>query len=270
MTQRLPPTPSIPPQQDATQPSEPPPKPAHPLIRFWRSIRSLVIMIAVLFAVRSSIADWNDVPTGSMIPTILDGDRIFVNKLAYDLKIPFTLYRIGHPWAGPQRGDVVVFFSPDDGTRLVKRCVAVGGDTIQVVDDHLIINGQPIQYGPADPKLTTHAPLDFKTFDYETETLGTHVHLIQKYTDSFLSNPFNHINPYMVRDHRNYGPETVKKDTFFMMGDNRDNSRDSRFFTAGPFVPRHLIVGRATDVVISLDLDHYWIPRWSRFFTKLP
>jgi signal peptidase I len=188
-----------------------------------------------------------------------------VNKLAYDFKVPFTLWRIGRPWADPKRGDIVVFFSPDDGTRLVKRCVAVGGDTIQVVDDHLIINGQPISYGPPDPKLMSHAPLDFKTFDYETETLGAHVHLIQKYTQAYLSNPFNRSNP-----RRYYGPEPVPAGTFFMMGDNRDNSRDSRYFTSGPGVPRNLIVGRATDVVISLDLDHYWIPRWSRFFTKLP
>jgi len=175
--------------------------------------------------------------------------------------VPFTLWRIGHPWADPKRGDVVVFFSPDDGTRLVKRCVAVGGDTIQVVDDHLIINGQPLQYGPPDPKLMSHAPLDLNKIDYETETLGTHVHLIQKY---------KFVTSYLVLDHRNYGPETVPPGKFFMMGDNRDNSKDSRFWTSGPFVPRESIVGKATDVVISLDLDHYWIPRWSRFFTKLP
>src|SRR6266478_5117799 len=64
--------------------------PQGPLTRFWHFIRPILILVIVLFAIRSSIADWNDVPTGSMIPTILEGDRIFVNKMAYDLKIPFT------------------------------------------------------------------------------------------------------------------------------------------------------------------------------------
>jgi signal peptidase I len=243
---------------------------AHVLLRFWRNIRSLVIMIAVLFALRSSIADWNDVPTGSMIPSILDGDRIFVNKLSYDLKFPFTLWRIAPKWADPQRGDIVVFFSPDDGTRLVKRCIGTPGDTIEVKDDHLIINGQPMQYGPPLASLTTHVHLDTNKFDYETETLGTHTHLIQKFAQSYMYDPRNRVPAFSIDQHRSWGPEKVPEGKFFMMGDNRDLSRDSRYFTAGPFVPRESMVGRATDVVISLDLDHYWIPRWSRFFTKLP
>src|SRR5690348_14532731 len=68
--------------------------PQGPLLRFWHFIRPILILVVVLFAIRSSVADWNDVPTGSMIPTILEGDRIFVNKLAYDLKIPFTTKHI--------------------------------------------------------------------------------------------------------------------------------------------------------------------------------
>src|SRR5947209_14248171 len=154
------------PPPPASTPSTPPPsqpvdaddeviaEPAHPLIRFWRNFRSLIILIAVLFAVRSSIADWNDVPTGSMTPTILDGDRIFVNKLAYDLKIPFTTIHVpGCTWSAPRRGDIVVFFSPDDGIRLVKRCIAIRCDTIMLQDDHVLINGVESGYGPPDPKV---------------------------------------------------------------------------------------------------------------------
>lgn len=93
---------------------------------YWRQeIRPLLILALVLFSVRSSLADWNDVPSGSMKPTILEGDRVFVNKLAYDLKVPFTTWHLAE-WANPKRGDIVVFFSPRDGTRLVKRVVEKG------------------------------------------------------------------------------------------------------------------------------------------------
>jgi len=77
--------------------------------KLWREeFRPLLIMALVVFAVRSSFADWNTVPTGSMKPTILEGDRIFVNKVAYDLKVPFTTLHLAE-WSAPQRGDIVVF-----------------------------------------------------------------------------------------------------------------------------------------------------------------
>lgn len=241
--------------------SAPPEEPKHPMVRLWNNVKSIVILIVVLFAVRSSIADWNDVPTGSMIPTILDGDRIFVNKLAYDLKVPFTTMHLA-TWSAPKNGDIVVFFSPDDGIRLVKRCVAIPGDTIEVRDDHLIINGVPMTYGPADQKiLSTRTPKELQQYNFETETLGAHVHPIQT---------FKYPPDYQRLDHRNFGPEKVPQGKYVMMGDNRDNSRDSRYFTNGPFVDRSAIVGKATAVAVSVDLQHYWLPRWSRFFSKLP
>ena len=93
--------------------------------RWWRQeIRPLLILALVLFSIRSSLADWNDVPSGSMQPTILIGDRVFVNKLAYDLKVPFTTWHLAQ-WSNPQRGDIVVFYSPYDGARLVKRVIGL-------------------------------------------------------------------------------------------------------------------------------------------------
>jgi len=95
------------------------------LIWLWNEwIKSLLIVVLVVGGFRSAIADWNDVPSGSMKPTILEGDRIVVNKLAYDLKVPFTKWRIAR-WTKPQRGDIVVLFSPADGKRLVKRVVGL-------------------------------------------------------------------------------------------------------------------------------------------------
>src|SRR5215467_10419452 len=123
------------------------------LKRWWvKEIRPLLILAAVLFAVRSSLADWNDVPSGSMKPTILEGDRVYVNKLAYDLKIPFTTVHVAE-WSNPQRGQIVVFFSPKDGTRLIKRVIGVPGDTIELRDDGLIINDRPVEYKPIADEL---------------------------------------------------------------------------------------------------------------------
>src|SRR5688500_3329919 len=82
-------------------------------------VKPFAFTLLVLLMVRSSIADWNDVPTGSMNPSIIEGDRIFVNKLAYDLKVPFTTWHVAQ-WGEPERGDVVVFYAPGSGTRMVK------------------------------------------------------------------------------------------------------------------------------------------------------
>jgi signal peptidase I len=112
---------------------------------FWREAKSLLLTIVILTAVRSAIADWNDVPTGSMNPTIVQGDRVFVNKLAYDLKVPFTTWHLAQ-WSNPKRGDIVVFFSPVDGTRLVKRVIGLPGDKIELANDRLLINGRPSEY----------------------------------------------------------------------------------------------------------------------------
>src|SRR5664280_2814500 len=121
------------------------------LLWLWNEwIKSLLIVLVVVGAFRSAVADWNDVPTGSMKPTILEGDRIMVNKLAYDLKVPFTRWRLAR-WGQPQRGDIVVLFSPADGQRLVKRVIGLPGDLLSLRNDRLFINGarSPMSRWPA-------------------------------------------------------------------------------------------------------------------------
>src|SRR3954452_5551401 len=110
-------------------------------------IRVFALMLLVVTSLRSALADWNDVPTGSMKPTIQEGDRVVVNKLAYDLKIPFTTIEIAK-WSDPRRGDIVVLFSPLDGTRLVKRVIAVPGDRIEMRENQLFVNGQAASWKP--------------------------------------------------------------------------------------------------------------------------
>src|SRR5262245_15620755 len=107
------------------------------LSQFWKGwMKPVFVVLIITSAFRSAIADWNDVPTGSMKPTILEGDRIFVNKLAYDLKVPFTTTRLAQ-WDDPHRGDIVVLFSPGDGKRLVKRIVGLPGDQVELRDGKL-------------------------------------------------------------------------------------------------------------------------------------
>jgi signal peptidase I len=189
------------------------------------------------------VADWNDVPTGSMTPTILVGDRIFINKLAYDLKVPFTTWQLAK-WADPQRGDIVVFPSPADGIRLVKRVVAVPGDRIELRDDHLVINGETASYALVDSSVPAALALN--------ETVSGRTHALR-------------IQPQQ-RAMRSFGPVQVPPGQYFMMGDNRDNSFDSRYFG---FVSRDKILGRAVLVAMSFDRAHYYQPRFDRFGRSL-
>src|SRR2546426_2846598 len=100
--------------------------------------RPLLIILIICCSLRSAVADWNYVPTGSMKPTILEGDRIFVNRVAYDLKVPFTTWHLLE-WADPRRGDIVVLYSPADEKRLVKRVIGVPGDEIELSDNRLFV-----------------------------------------------------------------------------------------------------------------------------------
>jgi signal peptidase I len=212
----------------------------------------LFVLIAV-GSLRSAVADWNAVPTGSMRPTILEGERIFVNKVAYDLKVPFTRLRLME-WGDPERGDIVVLYSPADGKRLVKRVVGLPADRLAMRDGRLFINGQPAGYQPFGNGDREELGIEGEPVEQVLwESIGHRPHPV-------TWSPFQ---PSI----RNFGPIEVPADSFFVMGDNRDNSRDSRWFG---FVDRSRIVGQATAVVISLDPTHHYSPRWDRFFTALP
>ncbi|MFC1885314.1 signal peptidase I [Thermodesulfobacteriota bacterium] len=224
------------------------------LKKFWKGWGcSIFIAIVIATSFKSAIADWHVVPTGSMKPTIMEGDRIFVNKLAYDLKIPYTTLHLAE-WGDPKRGEIVVFYSPADGKRLVKRIVGIPGDTIVMRNNRLIINGRKINYDH---------PRHFKIDESSTDRLADRVIL----SENLSGTP----HPVMITPQsfstRSFGPVTIPEEKYFMMGDNRDNSADSRYFG---FVERSLVVGHATSVVISLDINNGYEPRWERFFTRLP
>jgi len=222
-------------------------------LAFWNEgIKPFAIIVIVLCSFRSAVADWNDVPTGSMKPTILEGDRIFVNKLAYDLKIPFTRWAIAE-WGAPERGDVVVLFSPDEDVRMVKRVIALPGDRVEMRSNRLFINGEAAGYGPLDGAIIEQIESDQQPrHRFFSETIDANTHPI-------MTTP-------TIPARRSIRPMTVPDGYYFVMGDNRDASRDSRWFG---LVSRDRIVGEALATVISLDRNHYYKPRWGRFFRGL-
>jgi signal peptidase I len=213
------------------------------LIKTWLAYRSFALFIVLMIVFRSALADWNVVPTGSMKPTILEGDRILVNKLAYDFKIPLTHISI-YKFADPKRGDIVIFDSKVADTRLVKRVIGLPGDTVEMRDNRLIINGIEARYSSAEYVADGI---------FAIESYGSMSHRIElaRTGGGRLST---------------FGPVKVPKERYLVLGDNRDNSADSRVYG---FIPRGEIVGNARTIVLSLNYDRYYIPRMDRFFRAL-
>lgn len=210
---------------------------------FFRRNRGIIVFLLLMAVFRSSFADWNTVPTGSMQPTIVEGDRILIDKLAFDLNVPLTHTSL-HRFGDPARGDIVVFESAAADTRLVKRVVGVPGDVIELVGNKLIVNGEPAQYSDVE---TT--PLGVAA----TETVAGVSHRVL-------------FNPRRPSPYANFGPVTVPAGHYLMFGDSRDNSADSRVYG---FVPRDEITGRTRRVVLSFDYDNYYVPRSDRFLHRL-
>lgn len=177
----------------------------------------------IFFLVRTCVIQPFKIPSGSMLDTLVIGDCLFVNKFIYGIKVPFSDLRLPHLRA-PQRGDVVVFRYPIDRSRdFIKRLVGVPGDTIEIRDKKVYVNG-----------ILYHNP-----------------HELHK-------DIRNLPREMTVRD--NFGPVKVSAGSYFMMGDNRDNSLDSRFWG---FVPDKDIIGLAFIKYWSWDSDK-WLPRCNR------
>lgn len=219
---------------------------------FWEEwVRPILLVVAIILPLRSSIADWYDVPTGSMIPTIIEGDRVFVNKLAYDLKVPFTTRHIA-VWDHPSRGDIVVFKSPADGIRLVKRVIGLPGDTLTMLGNRLFVNGESVEYATLTERVSGQLPAIGRTrYAFAKEKLPGKSHAVM----------FTPNMPSM----QNFGPVVIPEGQYFVMGDNRDNSNDSRFIGS---INREAITGRAMGIALSLDHKHWFAPRFQRFFRK--
>lgn len=232
--------------------------------KFLETVESIGIALLIALAIRAFVIEPFKIPSPSMVPTLLVGDQIFVNKFVYGLRIPFTKKRF---WEGrgPKRGEVVIFLYPqDERLDYIKRVVGLPGDTVRVegekvyVNDRLV-NKKPLRFRgdpnhsnrvfvhPARPypKLTLFP--EWETFTFYQEQLDGHPHLVQHDLFYYSERTF-----------------VVPPGHYFVMGDNRDHSADSREWG---FVPRENIKGRALFIWLSFDWDQpfpHWV-RWHRF-----
>jgi len=191
-------------------------------------IEAILLAIVIAFFIRTFVVQAYKIPSGSMKPTLLIGDHILVSKFNYGIKLPFirsTLIPVG----SPKRGDIVVFIYPEDRSKdFIKRLVGLPGDTVELREKQILLNGQPWK-----------------------ESYGVH-------SDSLVI-------PGAVQPRDNFGPVKVPEGQLFVMGDNRDESYDSRFWG---FVDMKDVLGKALIIYWSWNQEEYGV-RWSRIGTIL-
>lgn len=238
-----------------SEPTEPQPgpaeAPANPTAKkesrreFFEAI---FVALALALFIRTFIVQAFKIPSGSMIPTLLVGDHILVNKFIYGIPIPFTDHKLVQ-FKSPARGEVVVFKFPKDPSKdFIKRVVGLPGDTVEMREGVLHINGQPVPlvakgdytYQEASEAEETRSLL------YE-EALGDALHPIIYAAD-------------VPASYRSFEPVTVPPGKIFVMGDNRDRSNDSRYWG---FVDIEAVEGRAIAIYASWDGEHNTL-RWGR------
>jgi signal peptidase I len=201
---------------------------SNPKSKLREYVEAILLAIVIAFFIRTFVVQAYKIPSGSMKPTLLIGDHILVSKFNYGIKLPFirsTLIPVG----SPKRSDIVVFIYPEDRSKdFIKRLVGLPGDTVEVRDKQIILNGQPWK-----------------------ENHGVH-------SDSLVI-------PGAVQPRDNFGPVKVPEGKLFVMGDNRDESYDSRFWG---FVDMKDVLGKALIIYWSWNQEEYGV-RWSRIGTIL-
>jgi len=246
-------------------------KPPRSKSYFREYFEALLTALLVAFFLRAFVVEAFKIPSKSMVPTLMVGDHIFVNKFVYGLRVPFTKQWIAR-FSDPVRGEVIVFTYPrDEKLDFIKRVVGVPGDHVEIRDGKITVNGTSIKQYPVHlsgpdasnkrllnvssiegfealikPYSQIPFELDWMEFNFFLEQLGDMLHWVQ-YSKNFTN------QAHMEFD--------VPPGNFFMMGDNRDNSSDSREWG---FVPRDFIRGRAMFIWLSIDHDQGGV-RWTRF-----
>ena len=204
-------------------------------------LESIVIAVLIALFLRSLVIEAFKIPSGSMIPTLQVGDHIFVNKFIYGIRVPWTNLKFGMGIRRPKRGEVIVFKFPKDQDKdFIKRIVAVEGDTVEIKDNVVWVNGQPTQHVHQTDSRCEYEDFDevssrwdHRRCDAWRETLGDHTY----------ETIFDRGSPP-----RSWPKVTIPPANVFVMGDNRDNSHDSRFWGTVPF---ELIKGKAMIIWFS-------------------
>ncbi len=231
---------------------------------------ALVTAVLIAFVIRSFIVEPFKIPSSSMVPTLVIGDHIFVNKFIYGLRIPLTKTRF-FQFKTPERGDVIVFLYPDDESKdYIKRVVGLPGDKLKFDGTDVYVNGEkmphePVVLGKTDDKRVMKVVSGdwgkklpyfpgWQNLEIFKEETGKADHLVQYERDIYY-------RPLGSFASISGGEVTVPEGKYFAMGDNRDNSADSREWG---FVPMENLKGKAMFVWLSLDSDFGWL-RWKRF-----
>ena len=239
--------------------------------------RSFFPVALVVLLLRSFIFEPFRIPSDSMMPTLLDGDFLIVNKYAYGLRLPVInkkVVDIGEP----KRGDVVVFrYPPNPSVNFIKRLVGLPGDHVEVRDNHIYVNGQPVPAVAGKQRFSDGCYINFMV---TRERLGEHEHTAMYCPVAIDRQPVlpgcnrRGVRGYVCGDEDAPGgikipdfDRVIPPGHYLMMGDNRDNSDDGRSWG---FVPEENLVGRATRIWFNWDLGRSGGPMWSRIGSKIP
>jgi len=194
-----------------------------PKSKLQEYIEAIILAILIAFFIRTFVIQAYKIPSGSMKPTLLIGDHILVTKFNYGVKLPLIRSTV-IPVGSPRRGDIVVFIYPEDRSKdFIKRLIGLPGDTIEVRDKKILVNGLP-------------------------------------WSDAYGVNVDSQIIPGSIQPRDNFGPVTVPEGSLFVMGDNRDESYDSRFWG---FVPMKEVLGKALIIYWSWNHEDHGV-RWNR------
>ena len=232
---------------------------------FFSNFKSILFAIFIALIIRSFIAEPFNIPSGSMKPNLLVGDFIFVSKWSYGYSkhsLPFSLPLIPNRIfkSMPERGAVVVFKTPQDNrTDYIKRVIGLPGDKIKIINGQIMINNSLIERK--------------REKDFIDVGKNYEIKRLRKYTEFFYDNQIEVLD---ISDNGlvdNTSLFTVPKDHFFVMGDNRDNSQDSRFLNVVGYIPVENLVGKAQFVFFSLENSRFyeiwkwpWAIRFDRIF----
>ncbi len=199
-------------------------QPSRPASRYRSELLQLVVVIVVVLAARSSVADHYVIPSGSMEYTLLPGDHVLVDKSAYGMRLPFTKWKLT-PGDEPVLGEIVIFDSPEDGTRLIKRIVAVAGDVVRIENGELVVDGRSTREPGAR----------------DVEIVGGHVADLNLSFGGGVDLP----------------PTEIAAGQVLVIGDARGNSRDGRFFGT---IEADSIYGKAESIIYRRGDGLVWRP----------
>ncbi|WP_299192162.1 signal peptidase I [uncultured Erythrobacter sp.] len=239
----------------------------------------LWFLAKLLFAVllfRSFVFSPFSIPSESMLPRLWNGDYLLAAKWSYgysDYSLPFSAPLIpGRIFASePERGDVVIFKHPVDETDYIKRVIAVPGDTVAMIDGQIMLNGELV---PREPMAEFEIPISVNTGcawggDEATNADGEAVCRYTRFRETLPGGPSYDVLDFGNRPSDSYPPKIIPEGHFFVLGDNRDNSRDSRFEArsgdAVGIVPQENLVGEAAVIMFSTDGSAEWAKPWTWF-----